>query len=287
MASVEEMICQLLNEFAHESPASRSVRICPGLVTQPHCHPDPKTAVFRSLRRRDPPSNFGFQDKAKRIPLLCYVTDRRSLSEDDPAKCRKALLDKIRKAAEAGVDWIQIREKDLSGQECSRLTSEALKHVASEIPNEVPRARVLVNDRLDVALALHADGVHLGEQSLPPGEARRLCEALRRERDFLIGASCHSLETAKAAEQSAADYVFFGPVFATPSKALYGTPQGLERLREVCSAVSIPVLAIGGVTLENFPSCISAGASGIAAIRLFQEASDMAAVVRALRKIAR
>jgi len=156
-----------------------------------------------------------------------------------------------------------------------------VKRVAAE---ESQRARILVNDRLDVALALHAGGVHLGEQSLPPRDACRLREALHREKDFLIGVSCHSLDAAKSAEQGGADYIFFGPVFATPSKSAYGAPQGLARLGEVCRAVSIPVLAIGGITLDNFASCISAAASGIAAIRLFQGASDMSAVVRTLRQ---
>jgi len=98
--------------------------------------------------------------------------------------------------------------------------------------------------------------------------------------------SCHSLETAKAADESRADYIFFGPVFATPAKAAYGAPQGLERLAEVCRAVALPVLAIGGITLENASACLSAGAAGIAAIRLFQEAPEIARIVRALRKLA-
>jgi len=139
-----------------------------------------------------------------------------------------------------------------------------------------------VNDRLDVALAAQAGGVHLGEKSLPPEEAQRLVGSLRREKDFLIGVSCHSLEAAKAAERSGAQYLFFGPLFATPSKAAYGAPQGLQRLGEVCRAVAVPVLAIGGITLENAADCLSAGASGIATIRLFQDAPDMAEVVRAL-----
>ena len=225
-------------------------------------------------------------NKSTRIPLLCYVTDRRSLHEGAPDRCREALLDKIQKAAEAGIDWIQIREKDLSGRDCSRLTVAALQIVGKAAREKSLRSRVLVNDRLDVALAVHAGGVHLGEQSLPPQEAKRLREALRREKDFLIGVSCHSLEAAKSAEQGGADYIFFGPVFATPSKAAYGAPQGLERLSEVCRALSIPVLAIGSITLENFASCLTAGASGIAAIRLFQDAKGMTSLVRALRQIA-
>jgi thiamine-phosphate pyrophosphorylase len=108
--------------------------------------------------------------------------------------------------------------------------------------------------------------------------------ALHREEDFYIGVSCHSLEAAKSAERGGADYLFFGPVFDTPSKAAYGPPQGLNRLAEVCRSVSIPVLAIGGITLANCAACFSAGASGIAAIRLFQDASDLPDLVQALRK---
>jgi thiamine-phosphate pyrophosphorylase len=225
------------------------------------------------------------------------VTDRRSLSAAEFADARETLLEKIAEAAAAGVDWIQIREKDLSGKECSQLTLDALRRFANSATQKASwkarrsrakasaaQARILVNDRLDVALAIQAGGVHLGETSFSPQEARRLVKSLRREKNFVIGVSCHSLNAAKAAERGGADYIFFGPVFATPSKAAYGAPQGLERLAEVCRAVSIPVLAIGGITLENFSACFSAGASGIAAIRLFQDAKDVAVVVRALRK---
>lgn len=243
--------------------------------------------------------------KSERVPLLCYVTDRPNLvftgtSEGrQPFAVRKILLEKIAAAAAAGVDWIQIREKDLSGKESSSLTREAVRLAMGSSPGaakapilsrteaarEEVSTRILVNDRLDVALAAQASGVHLGEKSLPAGEAQRLAKSLHREKDFLIGVSCHSLETAKAAERSGANYLFFGPVFATPSKAAYGAPKGIERLAEVCRAVTVPTLAIGGVTLENAADCLSAGASGIAAIRLFQDAPDMAAVVRAFRKL--
>ena len=239
-----------------------------------------------------------------RVPLLCYVTDRRNLVPAEtsetrqPFDARKTLLEKIAAAATAGVDWIQIREKDLSGKECSSLMREALRLVASSSPGAAAKAsissrieareqdstRMLVNDRLDVALAAHAAGVHLGEKNLPPEQARRLVNSVRNE-DFLIGVSCHSVEAAKAAERGGADYLFFGPVFATASKAAYGAPQGLRNLAEVCRAVAVPVLAIGGITLENAADCLSAGASGITAIRLFQESSSMAAIVRALREL--
>ena len=222
-------------------------------------------------------------------PLLCYVTNLggssapgwRGSSEDPAlpwAAARAALLAQIRAAAAAGLDWIHIREKQLSGKQSSDLVREALQGVARA------GARVLVSDRLDVALAAGAGGVHLAENSVPPEEAQRLVALQGREKDFLVGVSCHSLASVKAAAEGGADYVFFGPVFATPAKAAYGAPQGLARLREVCHAVSLPVLAIGGITLDNASSCLRAGAAGVAAIRLFQEARDLPAVVQSLRK---
>jgi len=240
------------------------------------------------------------------VPLLCYVTDGQNLASVgtseacQPFDARKTLREKIAAASAAGVDWIQIREKDLSGKECHSLACEAVRLAASPLPGAARKAsalartevvrgrvstRILVNDRLDVAVAAQAAGVHLGEKSLPPEEARRLVESLRSAEDFLIGVSCHSLEAARAAERGGADYLFYGPVFVTPSKAAYGAPQGLRRLAEVCRAVTLPLLAIGGVTSENTADCLSAGASGIAAIRLFQHAPDIAAVVRELRKL--
>jgi thiamine-phosphate pyrophosphorylase len=212
------------------------------------------------------------------------VTDRHSLSDVKSAEQQETLLRKINAAAEAGVDWIQIREKDLSGKDCSSLTREALVWTAKSSGKNVA-ARILVNDRLDVALAERAGGVHLGEKSLPLAEAMRLVENRCDRKDFLIGVSCHSLEAARSAANGGADYLFFGPVFATPSKAAFGAPQGLERLAEVCRAVSIPVLAIGGITLANAGDCLAAGASGIAAIRLFQDALDISSVVQSLRKL--
>jgi len=223
--------------------------------------------------------------KAGRIPLLCYVTDRRSLAVAEPAVPYRALLERIAATAAAGIDWIQIREKELSGRESSALAQEALQRVANPAAAERAGAvlRILINDRLDVALAVQAGGVHLGEKSVPVQAARRLATTLGRK-DFLVGVSCHSLEAAKAAERNGADYLFFGPVFSTPSKAAYGAPQGLERLAEVCHALSAPVLAIGGVTQENCAACLAAGASGIAAVRLFQDAADLPSLAQTLRR---
>lgn len=223
-----------------------------------------------------------------RKPILCYVTDGRALEAaripsdslpGKPAPLRAHTLhDSIRRAAAAGAGWIQIREKDLDSRSLVELARFAIAETREN------SARVLVNDRLDVALAANAAGVHLGEKSLPVEivtEWRRSSGRL----DFLIGVSCHSLEFARAAERGGADYIFFGPVFATPSKAAFGAPQGTERLREVCASVGIPVVAIGGVNVENARACIAAGAAGIAAIRLFQDArnaDELAAQLKAM-----
>jgi thiamine-phosphate pyrophosphorylase len=208
---------------------------------------------------------------------LCYVTDRRAFGADPTAQT--ALLERIRLAAAAGVDWVQIREKDLGGRELSALVRQAMQVAAG--------FRIVVNDRLDVAVAAGAAGVHLGRESLPVRDVAAWCAqhfGATREGKFFIGASCHSLDEALVAEQDGVDYIFFGPVFATPSKLRFGPPQGLDRLAEVSKRLRIPVLAIGGITVENSAGCLRAGAAGIAAIRLFQEASCAAELVHQLRK---
>jgi thiamine-phosphate pyrophosphorylase len=219
-------------------------------------------------------------------PILCYVTDRRSLASATPSDLLPALVRKMEALASAGVDWIQLREKDLSAKDLATVARESMRRLAAH-PEGPDAARILVNDRLDVALAERAGGVHLGETGLPAAQARRLVEVHTAGKDFLIGVSCHSLEAAKSAAGDGASYLFFGPVFATPSKAAFGAPQGLGPLAEVCRSVSIPVLAIGGVTLENAAACFAAGASGVAAIRVFQDAPHPAGVIAALRQRAR
>jgi thiamine-phosphate pyrophosphorylase len=225
----------------------------------------------------------------ERKTILCYVTDGRALEKARPssigdsvsqnirATAAYALLETIRKAAAAGIDWVQIREKDLEARTLMELVRFAVT-AARETGTSI-----LVNDRLDVALAAVAAGVHLGETSLPVETVAAWRRSSGRTH-FRIGASCHSLEAAFAAERAGADYIFFGPVFATPSKAAFGAPQGIERLGEVCRALRIPVLAIGGATIENAASCVAAGAAGVAAIRLFQESEDVSAVVDRLRE---
>jgi len=219
-------------------------------------------------------------------PILCYITDRHTISEGSVGESSEGFGDLIEAVARSGVDWIQIREKDMTGRALSLLVRDAERRMA-KLKTEGARPRILVNDRLDVAVAEGAGGVHLAESSLPVAGVRRL---LATERpgvkplgDFLVGISTHSRTAARAAAEAGADYVIFGPVFPTPSKAAFGQPQGLEKLREVCVAVKIPVLAIGGIRLENAASCVQAGAAGVAAIRLFQNAANPEDVVRRLR----
>ena len=216
-------------------------------------------------------------------PVVCYVTDRRSLPLALSSDAIRMLLRSIESAAAAGADWIQVREKDLCGGETLEVTRAALQSIRVRAPH----TRILVNDRVDVALAAGAGGVHLSENGFSVSDARRLCERFAHDAgkplDFLIGVSCHSLGAALGATRDGADYITFSPIFHTPSKAFYGPPQGVERLRKVCQAVQIPVIALGGITPENVLSCYEAGAAGAAAIRLFQDATDLPAIVRSMR----
>jgi thiamine-phosphate pyrophosphorylase len=223
--------------------------------------------------------------KLTRAPILCYVTDRKGLATAENDE-NEALLKRVASAAAAGIEWIQIREKDLSGKQLSSFTRAAVALTKQINERDGTRARIIVNDRLDVARSEHSGGVHLGEHSLPVEDLRKWLATrpdLAEGDKFLVGVSCHSVQAAANAARGGADYIFFGPVFLTPSKAAFGAPQGIERLCEACRSVRIPVLAIGGVTPENASSCVAAGAAGVAAIRLFQESKDVAAVVARLR----
>jgi thiamine-phosphate pyrophosphorylase len=171
-----------------------------------------------------------------------YVTDRR----------RGDVIGFAARAIRDGVDMIQVREKDLSARELLETVFRIRDLAAGS------RTRILVNDRIDVALAAGIDGVHLPGDGVPPDIARPLVR--------LLGVSTHSVEEAIAAERARADFIVFGPVFESPGK----TAVGLDRLAEVASAVKLPVLAIGGMTLENSEAAMRAGAAGIAGIRLFQ-----------------
>jgi thiamine-phosphate pyrophosphorylase len=208
-------------------------------------------------------------------PIVCYVTDRKARDAADPVE---NLVAKIRVAIAAGVDWVQIREREMPARELLELAKTAVGIAAGG-------ARVIVNDRLDVALAAGAAGVHLGGESVPARDVVRWCREGHAPAEFLIGVSCHSLEESRAAEDSGASYIFFGPVFDTPAKRKFGPPQGIARLGEVCRAVQIPVIAIGGINEENATECVNAGVAGIAAIRMFQESNERETLARAIARL--
>jgi thiamine-phosphate pyrophosphorylase len=212
--------------------------------------------------------------------LVCCVTGGGSLRATDPAE---SVLTNIRAAIEAGADWIQIREKDLKARELLAIARSAV--AMAQDNRRAANSSVLINDRLDVALAAGAAGVHLGHESVPARDVVRWCRGGNAPARFLIGVSCHNIEDAREAESAGAGYIFFGPVYDTPSKRPFGPPQGLGKLTEVCRAVRLPVIAIGGVNEENAEECLRAGAAGIAAIRLFQETRDPAALRHAIARI--
>ena len=215
--------------------------------------------------------------KPHATPRVCYITDRKSLPGTDP---RAGVRETIAAAIQAGADWVQIREKDLPARELLALVRAAVAMAGTA--RRTDAARVLVNDRLDVALAAGAAGVHLGGESLALGDVVRWCRSGNAPAHFLAGISCHNLEQARQAERAGASYIFFGPIFDTPSKRSFGRPQGVSLLEEVCRTIRLPVIAIGGVNEENAAACLRAGAAGIAAIRLFQESRDITALRQTL-----
>ena len=206
-----------------------------------------------------------------RTLLLYYITDRTQFSENDAAQ-RTLLLKKIAEAARFGLDYIQLREKDLSGRDLERLASEAMRAVRENSAS----TRLLINSRTDVALAVDADGVHLRSHDVLPTDIRSIWTA---NRPCVIGLSCHTPEQVKRAASEEADFVVFGPVFAKKDESADAT--GLAALRVACQN-NIPVFALGWVTLENAKDCLAAGAAGIAGIRLFQE-NDIREVISWLR----
>jgi thiamine-phosphate pyrophosphorylase len=195
---------------------------------------------------------------------LYVITDRQQTGG-------RPLLGVTEAALRGGVRALQLREKDLPPRDLYLLAQEMRQLTRAY------QARLLINDRIDVALAVNADGVHLTTSSLPVGVARRLLGP-----DRLLGVSTHSLVEAQMAAAGGADFVVFGPVFFTPSKASYGKPVGLETLRLVCAAVALPVLAIGGLKKANLDQAIAAGARGIAVISAIIAAGDPTAAAQDL-----
>jgi|SRR5579863_512397 len=230
--------------------------------------------------------------------LLYYITDRIAFAGDEPSR-RRLLLEKISEAARAGIDYIQLREKDLSTRELESLARESFRTIRDAGNSSTS---LLINSRLDVALAVQADGVHLRSNDISPREVNAIWQrsanveklsmdglsgasaSVRRISPLapLIGVSCHAPAEVLNAEENGATFAVFAPVFEKKDIP-FTQPTGLARLRQACQT-SIPVLALGGITFSNARSCLQAGAAGIAAIRLFQE-NDVEAVVRQLRSL--
>ena len=220
-------------------------------------------------------------------PILYYVTDRTAFAADEPTR-RRRLLEKISEATRSGVDYIQLREKDLSTRDLESLAREAVNAIRKALPTDhhpLPTA-LLINTRTDVAVAVGAQGVHLRSEDVSPREVAAVwkkCGAGAPARvspqSPLIAVSCHSPAEVAQAARNGSTFAVFAPIFEKKD-----TPAaGLAALSEACK-IPIPVLALGGVTQANAHSCLEAGAAGIAAIRLFQE-NEIAAVVKDLRSL--
>lgn len=186
-----------------------------------------------------------------------YLTTDRTVTQG------RDLLWVLERALDGGIRTIQLREKDLNGK--------SLQDLAIKVAALCRRydAELYINDRIDLALAVDAAGVQLSKTSLPIETARAL---LGREKS--IGVSTHSAEEARSAERSGADFILFGPVFFTPSKALYGAPQGVAALKEIVAEVALPVYAIGGINAANLAETMKTGAHGAALISAIMGAAD-------------
>src|SRR3972149_289111 len=178
---------------------------------------------------------------------LYLITDRRLAGKD--------LLSAVKAALDGGVKAVQLREKDMEGGELSSLAGN-LRRLTSGYG-----ARLFINDRVDVALAVDADGVHLGQNGFSPSDVKKILG-----KDKIVGVSTHSVSEAIKAEKSGADFITLGPVYRTPSKAKYGEPIGLEPLKKASKALRIPFFGIGGIKKENVKEVLEAGASGVALI---------------------
>jgi len=209
--------------------------------------------------------------------LLYYITDRIGFAGTDSEQ-RVAMLRRIAEATCAGVDYIQLREKDLTGTELEGLAREAM-HIVRDNSTET---KLLINRHVHIALAVGADGVHLPSGSPPVSEIRASWLG-HMNRKPLIGVSVHSVEDAFRAQSHGASFAVLAPIFekiATNTKGI-----GLEVLREACALAPTPIFALGGVNLINARACLDAGAAGIAGIRIFQR-GDVAETVRQLQEVA-
>jgi thiamine-phosphate pyrophosphorylase len=207
-------------------------------------------------------------------PISYLITSGATTATTAPAtKEFSQILKLVEAAVRADISLVQLREKDLSDGVLYELA------VSSAAITQASNTRLLINDRADIAEAAGADGVHLTARSLEPSVVRRAFGT-----EFLIGASTHSLDQAQAAHRGGADFAVFGPVFDTMSKKTYGPPLGLQTLNRVCTELApFPILAIGGITLDNAADCVRLGASGVAAIRMFSNGEALVRVIESLR----
>ena len=200
-------------------------------------------------------------------PIVCLITTGECEVSNYPAASQR-LLEIAAAAIDAKVDLIQIREKRLSAKLIFELTQQVLRLTSGS------QTKLVVNDRLDIALAAGADGVHLTSTSVPADIVRA-----HAPDGFLIGVSCHSIGEVAAAT-SGADFALYGPVFATPGK---GDGVGLTNLKDVCNAAgSLPVLAIGGIDETNYREVTNAGAAGFAAIRALNDPASLENIIKEL-----
>ncbi|HEY2912013.1 MAG TPA: thiamine phosphate synthase [Candidatus Angelobacter sp.] len=209
---------------------------------------------------------------------LYYITDRRQFPGDDQEQ-EQRLLAKIAECATAGIEYVQLREKDLTSRVVEELARKAMAAIAGS------RTQLLINSRTDVALACGGHGVHLPSNDLAASEVRSIFARAGRS-EAVIGVSTHSAAEVASAEAHGASIAVFGPVFEKSGSA---NRAGLEQLRQICHRTEsaqppIPVWALGGITLKNAQQCVAAGAAGIAAIRLFQQ-HDVARLVKKLRSL--
>jgi len=208
--------------------------------------------------------------------LLYYITDRKAFAGTE-AQQRERMLRRIAEAARAGIDYIQLREKDLSAREFERLSHDAVQAVR----DNSAVTKLLINSRTDVTLAVGAHGVHLPAGELPATEVRALWMRCAG-REPVIGVSAHTAAEVRCAQEQTADFVVLAPIFEKVQTATPGI--GLAALTGACVGFSgtFAVLALGGVTVSNARPCIEAGAAGVAGIRLFQQ-GDVFETVRRLR----
>jgi len=210
--------------------------------------------------------------------LIYYITDRTQFAGNEDQR-RRQLLERMGQAAHCGVDFIQLREKDLYGRELEALARKAVEAILGG----GHRTRLLINSRTDIALSAGASGVHLRSKDISPIDVRRVWRTAGIESEPTVAVSCHTKQEVIAAESAGADFAVFAPVFEKKD-TLPSADMGLEALQMVCQQ-EIPVLALGGITLANANSCLKAGAKGIAGIRLFQE-GNLEEIVPRLRALA-